>query len=94
MSYETIEYAVEQGVAGYDYSSIFGIIAPAAVPQAVINRLSAELGKVARSPDIIKKLEADGGIVVGSTPAQFRQLIVTETERWKKVVEENGITAE
>ncbi len=86
--------AVEQGVAGYDYSSIFGIIAPAAVPQAVINRLSAELGKVAKSPDIIKKLEADGGIVVGSTPAQFREVITSEIARYRKIVGDTGIKLE
>ena len=86
--------AVEQGVAGYDYSSIFGIIAPAAVPQPVINRLATELAKVARSPDVAKKLEADGGLMVGSTPAQFRQVIASEIARYKKIVADTGIKLE
>ena len=50
--------------------------------------------KAAKAPDVAAALEPDGWVMVGSTPAQFRQLIVTETERWKKVVEDNGITAE
>ncbi len=71
-----------------------GIGVLASTPQPVITKLSEHFAKAAKAPDIAVTLEPDGWVMVGSTPAKFRQLIVTETERWKKVVEENGITAE
>ncbi len=86
--------AAEQGLAGYDASSIFGILAPVATPAAIVTKLNADLVKAARTPDIAAKLEADGGLVVASTPQQFRQLIVTQVERYRKLVQEIGITPE
>jgi tripartite-type tricarboxylate transporter receptor subunit TctC len=85
----------EQGVPGYEYPSWFGVLAPAGTPASIVNRLSAELAKIARSPEVVKKLaEADGSFMVGSTPEQFRQMIVTETARWKKLVQDTGIKLE
>ena len=86
--------AVEQGLPGYDYSSIFAILAPAATPTAIVNKLNAELGKVARAPDIVAKLEADGGLIVVSTPQQLRQWLIAEIARYRKLVQEAGITPE
>lgn len=84
----------EQGVPGFNSVLWIGISAPAATPQAIINKLSDELAKVARMPDVIATLEAEGSSLVGSTPAQFRQLIVTEIGRWQKIVQEAGIKVE
>jgi len=84
----------EQGVPGYNASSWFGILAPAATPVAVINRLSEGFAKAVRSPDVATPLEAEGISLVGGTPAQFRQMLAGETERWRKVVQENGIKLE
>ena len=84
----------EQGVAGYNASSWFGVLAPAATPVAAVNRLSEGFAKAVRSPDVAAPLEAEGIALVGSTPAQFRQMLAGETERWHKVVQENGIRLE
>ncbi len=81
----------EQGLPGYTYITWQGYAAPAGTPTAIINRLADGFSRVAKSPDVAAIFEAEGGAPVGSTPAQFRQLIITETERWKKVVQENGI---
>ena len=84
----------EQGVPGYDYSSIFGIIGPGGMPAPVLNKLAGELAKVARSPDVMKKIEADGGIAVGSTPEQFRNLIAAEIVRYRKIIQDQKIKVE
>lgn len=84
----------EQGLTGFDYSSTFGIVTTAGVPQPIIDRLAGELAKIAKQPDVAKRLEADGGFMVGSTPAQFRQMIVTEIARYKKIVQDEGIKLE
>lgn len=86
--------AAEQGIAGYTFSTWLGYSAPAATPPAVLARLNEQFVMVARSPEIIAALEADGAVAVGSTPAQYRQHIASEIERWKKIVQENGIKIE
>jgi tripartite-type tricarboxylate transporter receptor subunit TctC len=84
----------EQGLPGFDYSSTFGLVTVAGVQQPVIDRLGVELGRIAKLPDVAKRLEADGGFMVGSTPAQFRQMIVTEVARYKKIVQDENIQVE
>ena len=85
----------EQGVPGYEYPSWLGILAPGGTPPAIVNKLSVELAKIARAPDVVQKLsDADGSLMVGSTPEQFKQLILTEIGRWKKLVVETGIKLE
>jgi tripartite-type tricarboxylate transporter receptor subunit TctC len=86
--------AQEQGVPGYDYSSIFGIIGPGGMQPAVLNKLAGELAKIARMPDVVKKIEADGGMAVGSTPEQFRTLIAGEIVRYRKIIQDQKIRLE
>ena len=84
----------EMGVSGYDYSGYTGFFAPGATPAAVVNRLSEAFIRMVKSPEITARLEGDGNVVVGSTPAQFRQMLQTEMATWRKVVSENGIKLE
>ncbi len=84
----------EQGVPGYDLSEWTGLIAPARTPVAIINQLNALFLNAVKNPDIAKKLESEGNIMVGSTPEYFRQRIATETERWRKVITAAGIKPE
>ena len=85
---------MEQGVAGYNFTSWLGYSVPAATPAPILAKLNDSFVKSARAPDVIAALEADGAIAVGSTPAQYRQLIVSEVERWKKIVQDNNIKVE
>ena len=89
-----IPTAEEQGAPGYNARSWFGVLAPAATPAAIVNKLSEAYARTARSPEVIAPLEAEGIVLVGSTPAQFRQVIADELNRWRKVVQENGIKLE
>ena len=85
---------IENGVAGYDYTSWSGYLAPARTPEGIVNRWSSEFAKIARSPDLMKRMDNEGAELVGSTPEQFRQVIVNESMRWRKVVQDNNIKLE
>ena len=78
----------------YEYSAIIGIIAPRNVPAPVISKLSVNLMKAARSPDIVQKLAGGGAVMIGSTPEEFRKLLVNDTERFRKLIAENNIRLE
>jgi tripartite-type tricarboxylate transporter receptor subunit TctC len=84
----------EQGVPGYEVSTFHGWAAPAGTPPAIINKLSGELARVAKHPDIVEKLTEDGSEPVGSTPEQFRQLIIREVARWRKLVKDIDLKIE
>ena len=84
----------ESGLRGYDVTAWTGWLAPAGTPPAIVGKLSAELARVVKSPDMASKLAEDGGEPVGSTPEQFRALIAAEIPRWRKVAAALGLRAE
>ena len=86
-----IATVAEQGVPGYDYASWIGIVAPAATPDDVVNRIAGELNKVLRNPDTLKRL-ADNGIDPSvMTPAQMRDYMANDHARMAKVVADAGM---
>jgi tripartite-type tricarboxylate transporter receptor subunit TctC len=89
--YPDIPSIAEQGVAGYDVASWVGVFAPGRTPATIISKLNSEFVKVAKDPDVRKRVEAEGGDMVGSSSEQFRQLVGTEINRWKKLAQDVGI---
>jgi tripartite-type tricarboxylate transporter receptor subunit TctC len=84
----------ESGVPHYECSTWHGWFAPGGTPAAIVNRLSAELAKSVKAPDVQARLGPDGAEGVGSSPEQLRQFIVTDIARWRKVVAEAAIKLE
>lgn len=93
-AFPDLKTVAEQGVPGFEYPSWSGYLAPAKTPPAIINRLSAEFAKVAKTPELMKKFESEYTVLVGSTPGEFAKTIATEYVRWRKVVEDNNIKME
>lgn len=81
----------ESGFPGFEYSQWIGVAGPAGLPAALVGRLSTELAKAAKAPDIGDKLDDDGTIMVGSTPEQFRRHFANEAARWRKVAQDTGV---
>ena len=63
----------------------------AATPPAIVNKLSAELAKIVKMPDVYAKVADDGTIMIGSTPEQLGKYITDEAARWRRVVADTGI---
>ncbi len=83
----------EFGFPGYEAVPWFGLMAPAKTPQAVIDKVHAETVKVLAIPEVRKAMENQGLDVIGGTPAEFAEVIRTETPYWAKVIKEAGIKA-
>jgi len=82
---------------GYDRMDIalwYGIVAPAATPPAVVQRLNGEFVKILHMPDIRKSLTDQGADVAGGTPADFDAFMRAERIQWGAVVKEAGIKPE
>ena len=72
----------------------YGLIAPARTPKRVIDQLAAETAKAMQSPDMVKRLTAEGSAAVGSTPQQFAAHLRAEHELWARVIKQAGIRGE
>jgi tripartite-type tricarboxylate transporter receptor subunit TctC len=81
----------EAGVPGYEFSGWFGALVPAGTPEAIVQRLQAEIAKVMLTQEAQEQLAALGGEVLASTPAEFSQHIRDEIERWREVISKMGI---
>ena len=84
----------EGGLAGYDSSGWFGIVAPAGTPPAIVNRLNAELVAALNDEAIRANMRAQGVEPAPSTPEAFGAYIGTETLKWAKVIRSANIKLE
>ncbi|MDP2707540.1 MAG: tripartite tricarboxylate transporter substrate binding protein [Burkholderiales bacterium] len=72
----------------------YGLIAPAGTPKAVVDRISGETAKAMQSPDMMKRLVAEGSEAVGGSPQAFAAHIRAEHDQWAKVIKQAGIRGE
>lgn len=84
----------EAGVAGYEVSGWYGMLAPGKTPRPVVARLNKEVTGILQMPEIKARLSGDGSEPVGSTSEAFAAHIQSEIAKWAKVVKEAGIRAE
>ena len=77
----------EAGVPGYEASAWNGVAAPLKTPKTVIDRLNREINAAVVDPAVKQRLQDLGVDAKGSTPEQLHALLVSETAKWKKVVE-------
>jgi tripartite-type tricarboxylate transporter receptor subunit TctC len=84
----------ESGVAGFEATGWMGLLAPAATPTAVVERLNAIVVKALAAPDTRSRLAALGGEVAAGTPDQFAAFIRSETAKWGRLIKSTGIQGE
>ncbi len=75
---------------GYAAESWFVLMAPAGTPPAIVNRMSAEVDRILKKPEVIERFKGLGAEPVGGTPEQLGQFIAAETVKWSKVVKASG----
>ena len=84
----------ESGVPGYVADSWYGLYAPAGTPADVIAKLNAAARKAVQTESFRKRVESEGLVIDGGSPADFDKYAKGEEARWRKVVKENNITSE
>lgn len=84
----------EAGVAGYDYNSWIGLLAPAKTPAPIVSRLHSESVKIMNTPEMKAVLAHEGSEPVVNAPDVFAGIIKAEVARWAKVVQAAGIKPE
>jgi tripartite-type tricarboxylate transporter receptor subunit TctC len=81
----------ESGVP-FVYSTWYGLLAPAGTPKAIIAKLNHAVVHALNEPKLHDKLVTTGLDPQPDTPEDFRQIIQSDIEKWRKVIDEAGIT--
>ncbi len=76
----------ESGLPGFEAMLHFGLLAPAATPRSVIDRLNGELNALLALEEAKKRIAADGGDPFASTPAEYEAYIARETAKWSALI--------
>ena len=84
----------EAGLEKSEVTTWYGLLAPAATPRAIINRLNREWNAAATMPDTRERMQSAGIETLAGTYAQFADLIKMEIARWAKVVKDADIRIE
>ena len=84
----------EAGLPGYSAGSWFGLLAPAATPAAIINKVQTDVAATLKTPEIARIVRSLDGVAIGNTPAQFAAYIDAEASKWGKIIKDYNITAE
>lgn len=84
----------QAGVEGIDVTSWYGLLAPRATPQPVLDALFSVTGDVLKIPEVNAKLSAQGLVVVAEPPKPFAARIERESALWADVLKRHKITAE
>jgi tripartite-type tricarboxylate transporter receptor subunit TctC len=86
--------AVSEIYPQFQAQSWVGVLAPAATPRPVVQRLNAEIVRTLAGGGMKERFNGLGYEVIGSTPADFGQWLRSESAKWSKLIREQNITAE
>jgi tripartite-type tricarboxylate transporter receptor subunit TctC len=81
----------EAGVPGYEATNWWGIVAPAGVPQAVVDRLRKEIAAVQTAKPVLAAFAKEGADVLQMSQAEFGAFMTSEMAKWEKVVKASGM---
>lgn len=82
------------GMSGFEVSHWMGVLVPARTPPEIVDRLQSEIAAVLSVPEFRERLTALGVDGVGSKPAEFRQFLAAEKERFARMYKLAGLTPE
>jgi tripartite-type tricarboxylate transporter receptor subunit TctC len=81
----------ESGLPGFDTYEWYGVFAPGKLPKDVLAKLSQEIARIIKLPDMSEKLSVQGAIPVGNTSAEFAAFVKREMDTWGKVAQQVGL---
>lgn len=84
----------ESGLPGYEVTQWYGIQAPRGTPKDVVAKLNGEIRIILGLPDVVEKLQAQGGEAAPGTPEQLEAYVKSEIAKWAKVVKASGAKAD
>jgi tripartite-type tricarboxylate transporter receptor subunit TctC len=84
----------ELGYAGFEPLGWMAAFVPAGTPKAIVNKLSDEIGRIMRLPDVTARIYDLGGEPVGNTAEEFAVVLKADYEKWTNIIRHTNIKAE
>ncbi len=84
---------VAEAVPGFEVLGWAGLVGPAGLPSAIVERLHAEIGRIMKMPDVIKSFASIGFDARTSTGSEFRELLIHDLKLWDPIIRSAGIRA-
>jgi len=86
----SIPTIAESALPGFNFSTWYGMWAPASTPPAIVEKLSSEIRQITRLPEVREKFLALGAEPVGNTPEEFAAFNKSELAKWARIVKQSG----
>ena len=86
--------AIAEVLPGYESSAWFGLFGPARMPPDLAKRVSDAARQAIATPEVRRRLDAEGAVPVGNSPEEFSRFVQGEIQRWAKVVKFSGAKPE
>jgi tripartite-type tricarboxylate transporter receptor subunit TctC len=86
--------AAESGLPGFEAVQYYGLLAPAGIPRPIVERLNKELRTMIESEEMTKRIVADGGDPIASTPEEYAANIEREEGKWAALIKKLGLKIE
>jgi tripartite-type tricarboxylate transporter receptor subunit TctC len=93
-AFADVPTVAEQGFPGFSAEAWYGVLTTAGTPRPVVDKLSKEVLRILKLPDVQERFTNIGFEIIGSTPEGFAKLIREEIPKWKQVVREGNIRGE
>jgi tripartite-type tricarboxylate transporter receptor subunit TctC len=81
----------ESGMPGFDTYEWYGVFAPGRMPRPVLAKLSGEIARIIKLPDMSDKLATQGAIPVGNSADEFARFVKREMDQWGKLAQKIGL---
>ena len=84
----------EAGFKGMNIAGFYGMYAPAGTPREIVTRMSTEVQKILKMPDVVQRFYDFAFIPGGSDPDSFTKMVRGEYDRWEPIVKSVGVQLE
>ena len=79
--------SAEVGIPGYTFTSWQGMVAPAGMPETLVDRLNVEIANVLADPAVIERVHGIGNVPAPTSPKEFKARIASDIAKWSAVIE-------
>jgi tripartite-type tricarboxylate transporter receptor subunit TctC len=82
---------IAETLPGFESAAWYAIVAPPKTPQAIVNKINADVNEALRDPELRKRLEGLSAEIVGGTPQDTANYMRQEVERWHSIIKSAGV---
>ena len=89
-SFPSVPTLAEAGLPGFELSPWFGLLAPAATPEAVVRKINADVAELLKDRELLEKYSGVGAEPYATSPAEFGRILQEDIVKWAQVVKASG----